>query len=77
MKVVDGTFKVSHEAVHIANSRVGGGMLRNEDQGLPMVLQCLLMSEKGLPYFEGPYCSVWDHKKMDNYDYNMLILANC
>lgn len=29
MKVVNSALKVTHEAVHISNGRVGGGMLRD------------------------------------------------
>lgn len=41
MKVVDGALEVSHEAVHISNDRVGWGVLRDENQGLAVVLQRL------------------------------------
>lgn len=43
VEVVDGALKVPHEAVHVSDGRVGGGVLRNQHQGLAVVLQSLVV----------------------------------
>lgn len=43
MKIVDCAFEVAHEAVHVSDGRVGGGVLRDENQGLTVVLQRLVV----------------------------------
>lgn len=43
MKVVNGTFKVTHEAVHVSDCSIGGGMLGDEHQSLTVVLQSLVV----------------------------------
>ena len=47
MEVVDGALKVAHEAVDIADGGVGGGVLGDEHQGLPVVLQGRLVLPAG------------------------------
>lgn len=43
VKVVDGAFEVAHEAVHVSDGRVGGGVLGDENQSLAVVLQRLVV----------------------------------
>ncbi len=43
VKVVDGTLKISHEAVHITDGWVSGGILWDEDQSLPVVFESLFI----------------------------------
>lgn len=43
MKVVNSTFKVPHEAVHVSYGSIGGGMLRDQHQCLTVVLQSLVV----------------------------------
>lgn len=47
MKVVDGTFKVAHEAVDVSDGGVGGGVLRDQHQRLAVVLQSLVVLPAG------------------------------
>lgn len=41
VEIVHSAFKVAHEAMDVADSRVGGCVLRDEHQGLPVVIQSL------------------------------------
>lgn len=43
MKVVNSTFKITHEAVHVSYCSIGGGVLRDQHQSLTVVLQSLVV----------------------------------
>lgn len=46
MEVVNSTFKVTHEAVHVSYRSIGGGVLRDQHQSLTVVLQSLVVLSK-------------------------------